>query len=162
MAFAADEKPLLKTQAQFKLFTLIDMLQKLKLGGAEKKGFMKDSEHVWLQYVNNKVNGVIKENEDMATLASKQKRVLKFVKKNVTPTRVQLYAKASTEKSTELKLKLETEAKRALALEKLILSLSLIMAIPEDLEMITETFEQIEELMECFTNLKLGQNLGSK
>ena len=34
MAFAADEKPLLKTQAQFKLFTLIDMLQKLKLGGA--------------------------------------------------------------------------------------------------------------------------------
>ena len=59
-------------------------------------------------------------------------------------------------------MKLETEAKRALALEKLILSLTLIMAIPDDTEVLTETYEQIEELMECFTNLKLGENLGAK
>ena len=36
------------------------------------------------------------------------------------------------------------------------------MAIPDDLEMVTETYEQIEELMECFTNLKLGSGLGQK
>ena len=157
VAFAAEsETPNLKTQAQFKLFTLIDMLQKLKLGGTAKKGFVKDSENLWLLYVNNKVNAVIKESEDLATLASKQKRVLKFIKKTITPTRIQLYEKAGNEQSTELKLKLQTDAKRALALEKLILSLSLIMAIPEDLEMISETYDQIEELMECFTNLKLG------
>ena len=61
-----------------------------------------------------------------------------------------------------MKLKCQQEAKRAVALEKLILSLSLTMAIPDDLEMVTETYEQIEELMECFTNLKLGSGLGQK
>ena len=49
-----------------------------------------------------------------------------------------------------------------MALEKLILSLSLTMAIPDDLEMVTETYEQIEDLMECFTNLKLGSGFGLK
>ena len=131
----------MRTQAQYKLFTLIDILQKLKLGGAAKKGFVKDSENLWLLYVNSKVNGVIKRSEKTATLASKQKHVLKFVKKTIIPTRTRLYDEASSNKLTELKLKLETEAKRALALEKLILSLSLIMAIPDDLEMVSETFE---------------------
>jgi len=37
VAFAADEKPLLKTQAQFKLFTLIDMLQKLSLEAQRRR-----------------------------------------------------------------------------------------------------------------------------
>lgn len=51
-----------------------------------------------------------------------------------------------TEKSEDRKMKLQVEAKRALALEKLFLSLCLIMCIPNDLEQISEQLEEIVEL----------------
>jgi hypothetical protein len=45
-----------------------------------------------------------------------------------------LFQTASKESNTEVKLTLEVEAKRALAVEKLFLSLALVAALPEDLE----------------------------
>ena len=36
------------------------MLQKIKLEKGVKKGFVKDSDNIWLLYVNSKVNAVIK------------------------------------------------------------------------------------------------------
>lgn len=67
-----------------------------------------------------------------------------------------------TEKSEDRKMKLQVEAKRALALEKLFLSLCLIMCIPNDLEQISEQLEEIVELKQCFKNLGLGANVGKK
>ena len=57
----------------------------------------------------------------------------------------------------ERKVHTEVEAKRALAIEKLILSLTLTMCVPgTEMRDLTETFEQIEDLMECFKHLSLG------
>ena len=44
------------------------------------------------------------------------------------------------------KLALSTEAKRALAIEKFFLSLSLVTALPDDLEQISEQLEEIVDL----------------
>lgn len=62
-----------------------------------------------------------------------------------------------SETNLEHKLALETGAKRTLAVEKLILSLTLTMCIPGvDVRDLTDTLEQVEDLMECFAALKLG------
>jgi len=66
------------------------------------------------------------------------------------------------EKSEDRKIKLQVEAKRTLALEKLFLSLCLIMCIPNDLDQISEQLEEIVELKQCFKNLGLGANVGKK
>jgi len=63
-----------------------------------------------------------------------------------------------TESVLERRLKLEVEAKRALAVEKFILSLTLTLCLPGvDMRDLTETYEQIQDLMECFKQLGLGQ-----
>ena len=52
---------------------------------------------------------------------------------------------------------IETAAKRTLALEKLILSLTVTMCIPgADVRDLTDTLEQVEDLIECFKQLNLG------
>ena len=52
----------------------------------------------------------------------------------------------------------ETQAKQALALEKLLLSLTLTMCVPgADVRDLTDTLEQIEDLMECFRQLDLDK-----
>jgi len=67
---------------------------------------------------------------------------LKFVKQEVTPLRIKLFAKVTDEGSLEKRLRLESEAKRTLAIEKLILSLSLTMCVPGiDLRDVTDTYE---------------------
>ena len=60
---------------------------------------MQDSEFTWLFYANTKVNALIKDNSDVAALASKQKRVIKFVKKTILPLRVTLQEQAESEKN---------------------------------------------------------------
>lgn len=53
-----------------------------------------------------------------------------------------------------MKLQKETDAKQTLAVEKLLLSLTLTMCVPGvDVRDLTETLEQIEDLMECFGQL---------
>lgn len=39
----------------------------------------------------------------------------------------------------------------------MILSFALVMCLPDDMEQISETLNQIEELMQCFNNLHLGE-----
>ena len=48
--------------------------------------------------------------------------------------RASLYQTIAKETNTETKLALEVEAKRALAIEKLFLSLALVVSLPEDIE----------------------------
>ena len=67
-------------------------------------------------------------------MAKHLKKILKYVKNEVSSVRASLFQTASKESNTELKLTLEVEAKRALAVEKLFLSLALVAALPEDLE----------------------------
>lgn len=52
-------------QAQFKLFSLVETLQKIKLGDAEgaKKGFVEGSSKLWLLVVNAKIYSLIKDQE---------------------------------------------------------------------------------------------------
>jgi len=45
------------------------------------------------------------------------------------------------------------QAKRALAIEKLFLSLVLMTALPKDLSQIADQLEEIVDLQECFKNL---------
>ena len=80
-----------------------------------------------------------------------QKRILKFVKSEVTPVRVALFQQLANETVLEKKMATEASAKKALALEKLILSLTLTLCAPGvEVNDLTDTLEQIEDLMECF------------
>ena len=64
---------------------------------------------------------------------------------------MRLFEAAASEDVLEKKITIETDAKRTLAVEKLILSLTLTMCIPGvDVRDLTETLEQIEDIMECF------------
>ena len=156
IAFGNDAKENLRTQAQYKLFSTVKLLQKLKFGEAssQRKGFVEDSNKLWLSVANAKINNLIKGSEETLTVARQHKRFLKFVKKQVTPLRVQLFARLSDETVMEKRVALETEAKKALAIEKLILSLSLTMCVPGvDVRDLTDTHEQVEDLMECFSQL---------
>merc|ERR1740139_137378 len=66
-------------------------------------------------------------------------------------------------KGTENKLKVEVAVKRVLAIEKLVLSMSLVMCIPgDDLQMMSQIMEEIEELKECFENMHLEAATGKK
>ena len=58
----ASENGTLRIQAQFKFFTMIEQLQKLKFGTGEnvKKGFVEGSEKLWLSVANAKIHNLIK------------------------------------------------------------------------------------------------------
>ena len=76
------------------------------------------------------------------------------MKTEVTPQRVKFFAAAAAEGVLQVKLQKETDAKQTLAVEKLLLSLTLTMCVPGvDVRDLTETLEQIEDLMECFGQL---------
>lgn len=138
---------------------MVEMLQKIKCGEkmVAKKSFVEGSDKLWLSVANAKIHNLIKENEETMTVSQQQKRVLKFVKTEVTPLRVKLFAKVATESILQTKIMLETQAKQTLALEKLLLSLTLTLCVPGvDVRDLTETLEQIEDLMECFTQLKIS------
>ena len=92
-------KQTLRIQAQFKLFSMVEMLQKIKFGDKDvaKKGFVEGSEKLWLSVANAKIHNLIKQNEESVTISKQQKRILKFIKTEVTPLRVNLFAKASSE-----------------------------------------------------------------
>lgn len=55
-------KQTLRTQAQFKLFSMVELLQKIKFGdtGVTKKGFVEGSEKLWLSVANAKIHNLIK------------------------------------------------------------------------------------------------------
>lgn len=118
-------------QAKFKLFSTVLTLQKLKLGS--KKGFSDDGQ-LWLGEINQMVYKVLKQSDATKSLAKHLKRILKYVKKEVSVLRAQLYQQVGSEKAPERKIAFQTEAKRALAIEKLFFSLLLVTALPDDLE----------------------------
>jgi len=146
IAYGTDLKEGLRIQAQFKLFNMVEMLQKIKVGdgSSSKKGFVEGSNKLWLSVVNAKIHNLIKESEEQGTIAKKQKTILKFVKNEITPLRESLAAKMAAESVLERKTKLEVDAKRALAVEKFILSLTLTLCLPGvDVRDLTEAYEQI-------------------
>jgi len=126
----------------------------LKLGD-QKKGFSSEGQ-LWLQDVNVQVYKVLKTLDETSDLAKHHKRILKYVKKDVSSLRQKLFTDLETEKSAEKKLALEVQAKRALAIEKLFLSLVLMTALPEDLSQISDQLEEIVDLQECFKDLQIG------
>jgi len=76
------------------------------------------------------------------TIAKQQKRILKFVKTEVTPLRIKLFANVAAEGTLQTKLTKETDAKQTLSLEKLLLSLTLTMCVPGvDVRDLSETLE---------------------
>ena len=77
---------------------------------------------------------VLKQSDATKSLAKHLKRILKYVKKEVSVLRAQLYQQVGSEKAPDRKIAFQTEAKRALAIEKLFLSLLLVTALPDDLE----------------------------
>ncbi len=63
-----------------------------------------------------------------------------------------------SEQEPDQKMLYEVQAKRALAIEKLFLSLVLMTALPDDnLEQLGEQLEEIVDLKESFKNLKIGE-----
>lgn len=77
----------LRTLAQYKTFSLLEMLQKIRLG-KNKKGFADEKcEILWLLLINQRVNKVLQGNEVTKILSDHQKRILNFLTKEVTPTR---------------------------------------------------------------------------
>ena len=65
----ANVKESLRTQAQFKLFTMVEMLQKLKFSNETKKGFVEGTEKLWLSVTNAKIHNLIKAFEESSTIA---------------------------------------------------------------------------------------------
>jgi hypothetical protein len=117
--------------------------------------------------VNQHVNKVLKKSGAAKALTKQHKRLLKWVKENVSNVRSDL---ASEEKKTDEKsLRKEIGFKRTLAIEKLLLSLLLVMCLPmndesstEDLEQMSAAAQEIEELKECYENMNLDQSGKSK
>ena len=105
VAFAGSEmKESLRMQAQFKLFSMVEMLQKIKFTGESKKGFVEGTDKLWLSVANAKIHSLIKENEESLTIAKQQKKILKFIKTQVTPLRISLFAKSNSETVLEKKV----------------------------------------------------------
>ena len=75
--------------AQFKLFSTVLGLQKTKIGG--KKGCLADGS-LWLAKVNLMANEVLKSNDETESLATHHRRILKYVRKEVTSKREELFA----------------------------------------------------------------------
>jgi len=82
--------------------------------------------------------------------------------KEVTPKRVALFKKSEEASSEEVKMRLLADAKKYLAVEKLVLALALTMCVPEDLSLASEAVEQIDDLLQCLKDLGLGEKIGSK
>lgn len=125
-------------QATFKLFSMVLSLQKLKLAGATKKGFSKHGD-LWLFEINKVVSKLLKSRDtaegEESDLIKHHRKVLKYVSKNVSTLREELFARFAKESNTEKKLALEREAKKALAIEKLFYSLALMSTLPsQDLD----------------------------
>ena len=59
-------------------------------------------------------------------------------------------------------MRYQAEAKKCMALEKMMLALSLTMCNPEDLAAASEAVEQIDDLINCYKDIRLGQDIGSK
>ena len=73
IAFGTDLKESLRIQAQYKLFNMVEMLQKIRIGddSSSKKGFVEGSNKLWLSVVNAKIHNLIKESEEQNTIAKK-------------------------------------------------------------------------------------------
>lgn len=114
----------------------------------------------WLYSINAMANKAIKDEE----LSKQHKKLLKWVKKNVSALRDEMSAK--TEEEAEMKLKLEVALSRMISIEKLVLSLGLVMCIPtdkqDDEDPIEELSEEIEDLKQCFSNMHLEAIGGKK
>jgi hypothetical protein len=76
--------------------------------------------------------------------------------------RSQLFAQYVAVKEPEKKIFFEQEAKRALSIEKLFLSLALMATLSTDLDQMSEQLEEIVELKECLKNLKIGVETNRK
>jgi len=128
-AFAHQQK-----DAKFKLLQLTLTLQKIRVGSFQK-GFAGEK-NTWLYEVNHLAYKALKDADETTEsgrdLVKHMKRILKFIKKEVSPLRQSLYSQLASVKDPESKIKTEAEAKRVLALEKLFLSLVLMTAASGD------------------------------
>ena len=87
---------------------------------------------------------MLKQSESANVALTKQhKRLLKWVKKNVSSVRQELTDQQEETKDKEIVLKVEVAAKRVLAVEKLLLSLMLVMMLPASDSSSTEDVEQL-------------------
>lgn len=119
--------------------------------------------------VNFSINKVLKANEEtQGALAKQHSRLLKWVNKNVSTVRSQLInssQKLAKKETSEASLRVEVASKRALAIEKLLLSLTMVLCLPNqteteaNLENMSQMMQEIEELKECFGNMDLASVL---
>lgn len=82
----------------------------MKLQSDSKKGFIGNGDaqdRLWLLEINLKVHRLVKNDESTKTIALHHRKVLKFVKKEVTAKRLQLQDQFDNEKSEERKIKLD-------------------------------------------------------
>jgi hypothetical protein len=56
----------------------------------------------------------------------------------------------------EIQMRYQAEGKKCMALEKMMLALSLTMCNPEDLAAASEAVEQIDDLINCYKDIRLG------
>jgi len=114
----------------------------------------------WLMHINSSANKTLTDEN----LTKTHRRLLKWVKKNVSSLRDEMSGRS--EEATEMKLKLEVALSRLIAIEKLVLSLGLVMCIPaeklNDVDPVEELTEEVEELKNCFGEMHLEVFSGKK
>lgn len=140
--------------AQFKLFNFVQQLQKVKVDD-NKKGFANGTD-LWSMKINVKIYKLAKDNHEMEELAKNHKDYIKFIKDNISSERTKVKEIVDSKSNEELKLKATAEFKKLIAIEQLFLSLTMLILLPGDMQQISQSMEELEELKDCFVNLKLG------
>jgi len=176
-AYLKSDNNEIQSSAQFKLFGLVGQLQKVSLQGSGlRKGYCKENE-LWCMRVNKLANKVMEDADesddqdqelDIASLAKRHKKYLKFVDKNISQVRAQVAEELSSlseDSDKEMIIKHKAQIRQLMAVETLFLNLTLLVLVPQAIDnqkLVIETLDDIEELKECYINLGINKVQSSK
>lgn len=105
---------------------------------------------------------------DVASLAKRHKKYVKFVEKSISAARVQVaeaLAGLNEDEDKEMAMKYKTQIRQLMAIETLFLNLTLLVLVPQapgNGSIVIEILEDIEELKECYGNLGIATVQTSK
>lgn len=100
---------------------------------------------------------------DLESLCKMQKKNIKYAEKNMQAVREEIEQAISgwdDSKNKEQIIKAKTQLRKLASFESLLLNINLLILIPQNLETdqknLIDTLEDIEELKQCFENMKVN------
>ncbi|CDW85691.1 dna polymerase v-like [Stylonychia lemnae] len=139
---------------QFKLFGLVQILHKIKIGTLDKG--MKNEKDLWISEINSQVQKLSQQYKIKSDLLSYHAECQKFIKEQVSSKRLQL--QKQIKKNDEASIKAKAQFKKLIAFEMLFQNLSLLVLIPGEKQVADETKQDIEEMKVVFQKLKITED----